>query len=151
MDIDHANHGDQPRTGAGVRGTSLLEMRASDADREATAELLRQHYATGRLHTLEFEERISRCFAATTVDQLRELVADLPRGTAWVHEAERARGYRRLRPQPMMLIPIVVAVALLAGLVGVHALWLVWPLAFIVLRGRFATVPARSTWLRRQG
>jgi hypothetical protein len=53
-------------------------LRASDADRERTAQLLREHHAVGRLTAEEFDERLSKVFAAKTVGQLDELLADLP-------------------------------------------------------------------------
>jgi hypothetical protein len=54
------------------------QMRASDADRERTAELLREHHALGRLTAEEFGERLDLVFAARTVGDLDALLADLP-------------------------------------------------------------------------
>jgi DUF1707 SHOCT-like domain len=54
------------------------QMRASDADRERTAALLREHHAVGRLTAEEFETRIEGVFAARTHGDLDELLADLP-------------------------------------------------------------------------
>jgi hypothetical protein len=54
------------------------ELRASDAERTATADLLRRHHAEGRLDTAELEERIERCYAAKTRGDLAALTADLP-------------------------------------------------------------------------
>jgi hypothetical protein len=53
-------------------------LRVSDADRERTAELLREHHAVGRLTREEFEDRMERAFAARTRGDLDELLADLP-------------------------------------------------------------------------
>lgn len=53
-------------------------MRASDADRERTSELLREHLAVGRLTPQEFEQRLDRVFAAKTIGELDALLADLP-------------------------------------------------------------------------
>jgi len=53
-------------------------IRASDADRERTATLLREHHAQGRLSPEEFNDRIDRTFAAKTVGDLDALLADLP-------------------------------------------------------------------------
>jgi hypothetical protein len=55
-------------------------MRASDADRDRTAELLREAYAEGRLSVDEHEERLDRAYQAKTVGELRELLVDLPVG-----------------------------------------------------------------------
>lgn len=53
-------------------------IRAADADRERTAQLLREHHAVGRLTAEEFDERLSKAFAAKTLGDLDELLADLP-------------------------------------------------------------------------
>jgi hypothetical protein len=53
-------------------------LRASDADRERTAELLREHHAVGRLTAEEFEGRLEATFAARTRGDLDQLLADLP-------------------------------------------------------------------------
>lgn len=53
-------------------------IRASDGDRERTAQLLREHHAVGRLTAEEFDERLDKVFAAKTLGELDELLADLP-------------------------------------------------------------------------
>jgi len=53
-------------------------VRASDADRERTATLLREHHAVGRLTAEEFNERVEKAFAAKTLGELEDLLADLP-------------------------------------------------------------------------
>jgi Domain of unknown function (DUF1707) len=53
-------------------------IRASDADRERTATLLREHHAEGRLTAEEFSERLDRVLAAKTVGELDSVLADLP-------------------------------------------------------------------------
>jgi len=53
-------------------------LRASDADRERTAQLLREHHAVGRLTAEEFNDRLEKTFAARTLGELDELLADLP-------------------------------------------------------------------------
>jgi hypothetical protein len=53
-------------------------LRASDADRERTAQLLREHHAVGRLTADEFNARLEQAFAARTLGELDELLADLP-------------------------------------------------------------------------
>ena len=54
------------------------KVRASDADRERTVALLREHLAAGRLTAEEFHERLDAAYAAKTLGQLDELLADLP-------------------------------------------------------------------------
>ncbi|MGH3261498.1 MAG: DUF1707 SHOCT-like domain-containing protein [Trebonia sp.] len=53
-------------------------LRASDADRERTAQLLREHHAVGRLTVEEFNARLEQAFAAKTRGELDDLLADLP-------------------------------------------------------------------------
>lgn len=57
---------------------SDFQMRVSDAEREATATELREHYAAGRLTLEELNERLDKAFAAKTRADLNALMADLP-------------------------------------------------------------------------
>ena len=52
--------------------------RASDAEREATVTRLREAAAEGRLTVEELTERIDAAYAASTLDELEPLTADLP-------------------------------------------------------------------------
>ncbi|MDH6134997.1 hypothetical protein P3T37_004407 [Kitasatospora sp. MAA4] len=54
------------------------ELRASDADRERIAELLRDAYADGRLTVDEHSERIEAAYNARTLGELAPLTRDLP-------------------------------------------------------------------------
>ena len=54
------------------------EMRVGDAEREAAAAELREHYASGRLTLDELNERVDKAFAATTRGDLNALMTDLP-------------------------------------------------------------------------
>lgn len=53
-------------------------LRASDQDRELTAALLGEHFAAGRLDFVEFDDRLSAAYSATTAGQLDALTHDLP-------------------------------------------------------------------------
>ncbi|HXW87818.1 MAG TPA: DUF1707 domain-containing protein [Streptosporangiaceae bacterium] len=53
-------------------------IRASDADRDRAATLLREHHAAGRLTAEEFSDRLDRAFAAKTVGDIDGLLRDLP-------------------------------------------------------------------------
>jgi len=53
-------------------------LRASDAEREHTATLLRDHAAAGRLTPEELDERLDAAYAARTVGELDALAHDLP-------------------------------------------------------------------------
>jgi hypothetical protein len=53
-------------------------LRAADADRAAVAEALGVHMSAGRLTVAEYDERLTRAYAAKTYGELDELTADLP-------------------------------------------------------------------------
>jgi hypothetical protein len=53
-------------------------IRASDADRDRVASLLREHHAAGRLTAEEFHERMDQALEAKTLGELDELMTDLP-------------------------------------------------------------------------
>ncbi|MHC5902559.1 DUF1707 SHOCT-like domain-containing protein [Streptomyces sp. S6] len=54
------------------------ELRASDADRERVAEVLRDALAEGRLDMEEFEERLETTYKARTYGELAPITRDLP-------------------------------------------------------------------------
>jgi hypothetical protein len=62
-------------------------VRVGDADRDATAAQLREHYADGRLTLDELNERLDQTFAAKTKADLNTVMRDLPHpaqpGTGW--------------------------------------------------------------------
>jgi uncharacterized membrane protein YgcG len=58
------------------------DLRIGDADREAAAASLREHYAVGRLTLEEFNQRLDAVFHASTQSQLRQITRDLPHAPA---------------------------------------------------------------------
>ncbi|MET8163098.1 DUF1707 domain-containing protein [Streptomyces sp. NPDC005329] len=56
----------------------LPDLRASDADRERVAEVLRDALAEGRLDMTEFEERLEETYKARTYRELAPITRDLP-------------------------------------------------------------------------
>jgi DUF1707 SHOCT-like domain len=54
------------------------EMRVGDAEREAAAAELREHFASGRLNQDELDARLSAVFAAKTRGDLNAQFTDLP-------------------------------------------------------------------------
>jgi hypothetical protein len=96
------------------------QLRVSDADRNAVAELLSQHYADGRLDQAEFDERVGRTMAAKTRGDLAGLFDDLPEtgtgagapdapgGPAVTYRNRRARGGI---VRPLLLIALVLICA----------------------------------------
>ncbi len=71
-------------------------IRIGDAERNAVAECLREHYAAGRLDMEEFQERLDAAFAAKTEQDLAKLTADLPHSspyaTPWPGQQAGQRG-----------------------------------------------------------
>lgn len=64
-------------------------VRASDAERDQAAEVLRVAYAEGRLTRAELDERIGAAYVATTRADLRDLTGDLP-GAISAQQAHRS-------------------------------------------------------------
>ena len=54
------------------------DLRVGDAEREAVAAELREHYAQGRLSLEDFQRRLDASLAARTRNDLDELISDLP-------------------------------------------------------------------------
>jgi Domain of unknown function (DUF1707) len=107
-------------------------LRASDADRDASADRLRQHHTDGRIDQDEFQERLDRCFAAKTVGELAELTRDLPDDTARHRPAGRT-GFGLLGCLRMIpIVPIILAIVAIHLIVGVASgLWILIPLFFL--------------------
>jgi hypothetical protein len=57
-------------------------VRASDAERDQAAEILRAGYAEGRLSRAELDERLAMAYTAKTRADLRGLTSDLPGTTS---------------------------------------------------------------------
>jgi hypothetical protein len=122
-----------------------------DADRDAAATRLREHFAAGRLTLEEFQDRLGAIFAATTSRELARVTADLPhdgvspgmtvRAAAaggWRgHSRRRAGGHgrRRLRFRSRLLLACAAIAAfwLLIGFSLPHNGLLI--AAFIVMLG----------------
>src|ERR1700722_9058953 len=58
--------------------TSGFEMRVGDAEREAAAAEVREHFASGRLTQDELNQRLDQTFAAKTRGDLNAVFTDLP-------------------------------------------------------------------------
>jgi Domain of unknown function (DUF4190)/DUF1707 SHOCT-like domain len=58
------------------------DVRASDQDRDRAAEVLKTGFAEGRLTKDEYDEQLSRVYAARTIGELATLTSQLPGGGA---------------------------------------------------------------------
>jgi hypothetical protein len=103
-------------------------LRVGDLERDAIAEVLKDEHVAGRLDTDELQERVDRCYAATTYFDLDKLVADLP-------AQELLREPRRLwRRRGLALVALVALIIVAVALTRGHLLWLAIPLFFFVAR-----------------
>ena len=114
-----------PRTYA-EREPRDRSVRASDADRDRTTEMLREQAGLGRLDPEELEERLEAALKAKTLADLDALTADLPPA-----EARRERPRQRT---PFVLSPVflvVVALVTISVIAGHPAFWLFFLLFFV--------------------
>jgi hypothetical protein len=99
--------------------------RAGDAEREAVAGQLREHYAAGRLTIDEFRARLDAAYTAVTAGDLSRVTADLPAGPAAGVAREgigAARAYRTPGPRRRRwLARPAAALLIVAGLVAASA------------------------------
>ena len=114
------------------------DLRIGDADREAAAARLREHYAQGRLTLEEFNQRLDAVFAATTEGQLRHITRDLPHvpapGTALPVAAHAGRERSRRdyqsggwRPRLGLFPVIIAALATWLLIFDLHLRTFPWP------------------------
>ena len=66
-------------------------FRASDADRDRAAALLRDHFAAGRLIPEDLDERLTATMNAKTFGDLRRVLADLPEPAPVLQHANPTR------------------------------------------------------------
>lgn len=127
-------------------------LRASDADRDAVADRLRQASVEGRLEPDELEDRLHAAFRARTYGELDRLLTDLPvqwrRRRADVVPAARMAVVVATRVLVVLAIVtvVVVAVALSA------AWWLLCAVIWLTLRAGRGSCHGRlgrgSAWQR---
>lgn len=72
------------------QGQNPDSLRIGDAERNAAAEDLGEHFAAGRLTQGEFEERTGAVYQARTEADLKAVLFDLPGGTLDGYLTERA-------------------------------------------------------------
>jgi len=110
-------------------------MRVSDAERQAVADRLAEHFSSGRLDQAEFDERVGRAMSAKTRADLNGLFDDLPETGAPAATDPSAGQLRRRRRHPVLLAALIVFVAIAAA----HVVWpLLW-IGFVVAIVLFAT------------
>jgi len=100
-----AGPGDEITAAAGDRG----RLRASHADREQVAEVLKAAFVQGRLAKDELDARVGQTFAARTYGELAAVTADLPPGLFIAPPRQPVR--TRTRP-PVSKVAAVTALAI---------------------------------------
>ena len=78
-------------------------MRVGDADRDAAAAALGEHFAQGRLTLDELAARLDATLTATTYGELSQAARDLPEQTVLSARVSLSRGKRaqpRHKPRP---------------------------------------------------
>ena len=81
------------------------QMRASDADRDRASALLREHHAAGRLTLDEFQDRLDAVYAAKTLGELDEVMADLPKIDLYRLPEANMREAQASRPDGSLVAP----------------------------------------------
>src|SRR6266436_4292124 len=110
-------------------------MRVSDAERQAVADRLAEHFSSGRLDQAEFDERVGRAMSAKTSADLNGLFDDLPETGAPAATDPATAQLRRRHRHPVLLAALIVFVAIAAA----HVVWpLLW-IGFLVAIVLFAT------------
>jgi DUF1707 SHOCT-like domain len=119
----------------GVSPDASNGPRASDEDRDQAAQVLREHFAAGRLSEQEMSDRIQAAYEASTTDQLAALTRDLPQlpATPQHQKAElvqrRAELQRRLLQQAGAgLVPFVICVVIWVAAGASGSFWPIWVL-----------------------
>ncbi|MCT9078976.1 DUF1707 SHOCT-like domain-containing protein [Streptomyces fulvoviolaceus] len=91
----------QKKTEPQVTEPQVAELRASDADRDRIADILREALAEGRLTADEHSERVEGVLAAKTVGELEVFIRDLPAA----HERRAAPAYTPAANRPTDALP----------------------------------------------
>ena len=134
------------------------EMRVSDADREAAAAELQEHFASGRLNQDELDDRLAAAFAAKTRGDLDAVFADLPSsgnrasdawasaaGTAGAGAHSGAQGHGNAQRAAvgrgigrLVAASVLVWLLLIVGILGVFGIGTGRPVGIVLLVAAFA-------------
>lgn len=131
------------------------DLRIGDADREAAAATLREHYAQGRLTLEEFNQRLDAVFSSTTQRQLSQIMRDLPHVPApsaalpvagvgasreRARQEYRSQDARGARPRLALIPVILAALATWLLIFDLHLRMFPWPGKLAIFLAIFAGV-----------
>ena len=132
--------GTDPRTGPyRTRGFSPLfrglysdqHLRVSDAERQAVADRLAEHFTDGRLDQAEFDDRVGRAMSAKTRADLNGLFSDLPETGAPAVPSQPYHPHRRHRHPVLLFVLLVLFIMATAHAV----LWATLPWLWVAFLG----------------
>ena len=138
------------------RDSSEGRLRASDADRDRVAAVLRQHCSAGRLTFEELSDRLGQVYEARTLDQLFALTNDMPDPEPHPHLGEYLPQLRPIVPARRRALAVDAATYAVISAVLV-AVWAVtgggyfWPMWLIIVWGVLLAVHAVSVFRRPGG
>jgi hypothetical protein len=106
------------------------DIRASDAERERIATVLREHAAEGRLDVDELDERLQQAYSARTRSELDRLTTDLPSAPAPpprppAPSPQRGWGVRERVGSYLGVMALLVVIWAVTG--APHSFWPIWP------------------------
>ncbi|MFV0429916.1 MAG: DUF1707 domain-containing protein [Arachnia sp.] len=120
---------------ADPRQPGVAGLRASDADRDALAELLAGAYSDGRLDSDEYQERLARGMQVKRIGEIQPLVADLVLAPAPAPLPDQspakppAKGWAVLRDVSLRSwIGLAIMFNLIWLMAGAGYYWPMWPM-----------------------
>lgn len=141
----------------------MTQIRIGDAERDAAAAALGEHYAAGRLTKSEYDERVDQVWAARFEQDLQPLFADLPRGprelaprASQPEPSPRPRPgsppWSRQGPWPVVRIMPILVISLIAIAIFTGTPWLLfglfWLWMFAGFGHRHGHRPGAHQWHR---
>jgi hypothetical protein len=133
---DYSQGADPRASSSRTRGFSPLfrglysdqHLRVSDADRQAVADRLAEHFADGRLDQAEFDDRVGQAMNAKTRADLSGLFSDLPE-TGAPAVPDHPHPLRRRR-HPVLVFVLLVLLVIAAA----HAvMWATFPWLWVAV------------------
>lgn len=126
----HPHHHHFPRSSRPLAAEPARDdLRASDAEREETVSLLREHAGHGRLDVSELSERLDSAYTARTHADLAAVLEDLPGIVApGRREAARAAERRELVGRVRTFVLVNVLLIALWAAAGAGYFWPIWPM-----------------------